>query len=154
MMSVPVFVGLDVAKATLDVAVRPSGDHWRVSNDEPGIASLVARLQPLAPSLLVAEATGGFERAAIAALAAAGLPVVVANPRQIRDFARATGQLAKSKAPMGACIRIVAGIGDWCPLLQLPIGKVVGKACPIVVAALEHVGWPNPLGLFPLASMS
>lgn len=96
MTSQPLFVGVDVAKATLDVALRPSQEQWSVPNDEAGIASLVARLRPLAPALVVAEATGGFERAALAALAAAGLPVVVANPRQIRDFARGTGQLAKT----------------------------------------------------------
>jgi transposase len=95
-MTSPVFVGVDVAKDTLDVAVRPSGDGWSALNDETGIAALVARLGPLGPALIVCEATGGFERAAIAALAAAGLPVVVANPRQVRDFARATGQLAKT----------------------------------------------------------
>src|SRR5881628_238300 len=91
-------VGVDVAKDRLDVAVRPSGDRWREVNDEAGITALVTRLRPLGPALIVCEATGGFERAAIAALAAAGLPVVVANPRQIRDFARATGQLAKTDA--------------------------------------------------------
>ena len=90
------FVGIDVAKATLDVAVRPSGEHWSTPNDDVGIQSLVQRLTPLAPALLVCEATGGFESAAVAALAAASLPVVVANPRQVRDFARATGQLAKT----------------------------------------------------------
>jgi transposase len=99
----PVYVGLDVANATLDVALRPTGEQWSVPNDEAGIAGLVARLRPRAPRLVVAEATGGFERAAIAALAAAGMPVVVANPRQIRDFARPTGQLAKTD-------RIDAGI--------------------------------------------
>lgn len=95
-MSPVIAVGVDVAKAVLDVAVRPSGDTWQVPNDEAGVAALVARLRALAPSIIVAEATGGFERAAVAALAAAGLPMVVANPRQIRDFARATGQLAKT----------------------------------------------------------
>ena len=89
-------VGVDVAKDRLDVALRPSGERWTVANDDPGVAALVARLRPLGPTLIVGEATGGFERAAIAALAAAGLPVVVANPRQVRDFARATGQLAKT----------------------------------------------------------
>ncbi len=92
----PVFVGLDVAKATLDVALRPSGETWSVANDEAGVTSLVERLRACGPTLIVCEATGGFERAAVAALAAAGLPVVVANPRQVRDFARATGQLAKT----------------------------------------------------------
>jgi transposase len=95
-MSTESFVGLDVAKAYVDVAVRPSGEQWRVTNDEAGLAELVLRLRALGPALIVAEATGGFERAAIAALAAVGLPVVVANPRQVRDFARATGQLAKT----------------------------------------------------------
>ena len=95
-MSPECFVGLDVAKAQLDVAIRPSGEQWSIANDEAGIAQLVARVRALHPFLVVAEATGGFERAAIAALAAAGLPVVVANPRQVRDFARATGQLAKT----------------------------------------------------------
>ncbi len=95
-MSAECFVGLDVAKAQLDVMVRPSGERWSVANDETGIAQLVERVRGLKPALLVAEATGGFERAAIAALAAAGLPVVVANPRQVRDFARAMGQLAKT----------------------------------------------------------
>ena len=97
-MTSPVFVGVDVAKEQLDVAVRPSGESWSGANDEAGIAALVVRLRPLGPTLIVCEATGGFERAAIAALAAARLPVVVANPRQVRDFARATGQLAKTDA--------------------------------------------------------
>ena len=92
------FVGIDVAKATLDVAVRPAGEQWSTSNDEAGIGVLVARLRPLAPTLIVLEATGGFETAVVAAVAAAGLAVVVANPRQVRDFARATGQLAKTDA--------------------------------------------------------
>src|SRR2546427_4482523 len=91
-----VFVGVHVATEQVDVAVRPSGDRWRVVNDEAGIPALVARLRRLAPARIVCEATGGCERAAIAALAAAGLPVVVANPRQVQDFARATGQLAKT----------------------------------------------------------
>jgi transposase len=95
-MTTTLYVGVDVAKERLDVAVRPSGEGWSTTNDEAGIAALVGRLGPLGPALIVCEATGGFERAAIAALAAARLPVVVANPRQVRDFARATGQLAKT----------------------------------------------------------
>jgi len=108
MIPTPVFVGLDVAKATLDVALRPSGERWSVSNDEAGVAALVDRLRPLPPTLVVCEATGGFERAAIAMLAAAGLPVVVANPRQIRDFARATGQLAKTDQIDAAILALFA----------------------------------------------
>src|SRR2546427_5137450 len=98
MSDVPCFVGIDVAKAQLDIAIRPAGERWAVPNDTRGIASLVDRLQALQPTLIVLEATGGLERAATVALAAAGLPVVVVNPRQARDFARATGQLAKTDA--------------------------------------------------------
>jgi transposase len=98
MPSTALTVGIDVAKAHLDVAVRPAGDPWRVANDEAGVAALVARLAPLAPALVVLEATGGLERLAAAALAAAGLPVAVVNPRQVRDFAKAVGQLAKTDA--------------------------------------------------------
>src|SRR2546426_5027050 len=108
MMASPVVVGVDVAKEQVDVAVRPSGDRWRVVNDDTGVGALVARLRPLAPALVLCEATGGFERAAIAALAAAGLPVVVANPRQVRDFARATGQLAKTDQLDAAMLALFA----------------------------------------------
>ena len=92
----PAFVGIDVAKAELVIAIRPSGDRWTVANDEVGIRALLKHLHQHATALVVLEATGGYERAVVAALAAARLPVVVANPRQVRDFARATGQLAKT----------------------------------------------------------
>lgn len=95
-MTSPLFVGVDVAKERLDVVVRPGGEGWSEANDEAGVATLLARLRRLGPALIVCEATGGFERLAVGSLAAAGLPVVVANPRQVRDFARATGQLAKT----------------------------------------------------------
>jgi transposase len=98
-MSAPqVFVGIDVAKAQLDIALRPTGERAAVTNDEPGIAALVIRLQAVSPALIVLEATGGYHRAVVAALAAAALPIVVVNPRQVRDFAKATGQLAKTDA--------------------------------------------------------
>ena len=93
-----VFVGIDVAKAHLDIALRPTGTRWAVTNDDAGIASLVPQLQEIAPQLIVLEATGSYQRAVVAALAAAGLPVAVVNPRQARDFAKATGQLAKTDA--------------------------------------------------------
>ena len=98
MSDVPCFVGIDVAKAQLDIAVRPSGELWAVPNDADGVVTLGERLQALHPTLIVLEATGGLERIATAALATAGLPVIVVNPRQARDFARATGQLAKTDA--------------------------------------------------------
>src|SRR5437899_5595946 len=98
MSDVPCFVGIDVAKAQLDIALRPSGERWAVPNEASGVMTLVERLQSLHPALIVLEATGGLERAVTSALATAGLPVVVVNPRQVRDFARATGQLAKTDA--------------------------------------------------------
>ena len=98
MVDVPCFVGIDVAKAQLDSALRPSGERWAVPNDAGGVVTLVERWQALHPTLMVLEATGGLERAATAALATAGLSVVVVNPRQARDCARATGQLAKTEA--------------------------------------------------------
>ena len=98
MSDVPCFIGIDVAKAQLDIAVRPTGARWTVPNDASGVATLVDQLQALHPTLIVLEATGGLERAVTGALATAGLPVVVVNPRQVRDFARATGQMAKTDA--------------------------------------------------------
>jgi transposase len=91
-----VFVGIDVSKAQLDVAVRPDGGRFTVQNDEPGITTLVERLRALQPHLVVLEATGGLEVPLVSALAAVAVPLVVANPRQVRDFAKATGQLAKT----------------------------------------------------------
>jgi transposase len=96
MSASPVFVGIDVAKAEFVVALGTSGDRVTVANNEGGIRSMVERLQSVSPALIVLEATGGYETPLAAALATAGLPVVVANPRQVRDFAKATGQLAKT----------------------------------------------------------
>jgi transposase len=98
MRHVPCFVGIDVAKAQLDMALRPSGERWAVPNDASGVATLVDQLQGLHPTLSVLEATGGLERLVTIALATARLPVVVVNPRQARACARATGPLAKTDA--------------------------------------------------------
>jgi transposase len=96
-MSTPeTFVGIDVSKDHLDVAIRPAGDAFRLDNTPAGLTALVARLQPLAPALIVLEATGGYELPAVAALQAAGLPVAAVNPRQARDFAKGVGKLAKT----------------------------------------------------------
>jgi transposase len=91
-----VFVGVDISKAWLDVGVLPSGELWRVSNEPAAITQLIERLVGLTPKLIVMEATGGLEMPIAAAFCRAGLPVVVVNPRQVREFARATGQLAKT----------------------------------------------------------
>lgn len=98
------FVGIDVAKETLEVHTRPSGEGGRVANDERGLRELIARWAAQAPTLIVLEATGGYEVVVAATLTSAGLPVAVVNPRQIRDFARATGQLAKTDALDAAVI--------------------------------------------------
>lgn len=92
----PLFIGIDVSKARLDIAVRPSGESESVTNDKVAIEALVQRWEKLQPALIVLEATGGIERPLTRALASAQLPVVVVNPRQVRDFAKATGQLAKT----------------------------------------------------------
>jgi transposase len=91
-----IFVGIDVSKAWLDIAVHEREETFRVSNDETGIASLVKRLKKLKATLIVLEPTGGFEMLVVAELTQAGLPAAVVNAKRVRDFARATGQLAKT----------------------------------------------------------
>ena len=92
----PTFVGIDVSKTQLDMALRPAGATESFPNEEHGIKTLVERLRAVKPVLIVLEATGGIERSLVRALVTADLPVTVANPRQVRDFAKATGQLAKT----------------------------------------------------------
>ena len=101
-------VGIDVAKAELVIAVRPSGEQWSVANDAAGVQALAERLQQLRPELIVCEATGGYELLSVGVLLAAGLPVVVVNPRQVRDFARATGELAKTDRLDAALLALFA----------------------------------------------
>jgi transposase len=95
-MSREVFIGIDVGMAHLEVAVWDSKAHWRVSNDGDGIEKLIPRLQALSPTLIVVEATGGLELPVVASMAAAKLPVAVVNPTRVRQFARSTGQWAKT----------------------------------------------------------
>ena len=89
-------MGIDVAKDRVDVAVLPGGRTWPVNYDEGEVAALVAQLETIKPESVILESTGGLETPLVAALAAAALPVVVVNPRQVRDFAKSTGQLAKT----------------------------------------------------------
>ena len=91
-----IFVGIDVGKDRLDVAIRPLGQHFVVANDQAGLADLVTRLKAGPPRLIVLEASGGYERPAAIALIERGWPVAVVNPRQTRKFAQATGRLAKT----------------------------------------------------------
>jgi transposase len=102
-------VGIDVSKDRLDVAVRPSGEVFVVERNAAGLEELVERLRPLGPHLVALEATGGFETVAAAALAAAGLPVVIVNPAQVRAFAKAIGQRAKTD-PIDA--RVIAHFAE------------------------------------------
>ena len=90
------FVGIDVAKETLDIAVTPLGEHWKDTNNEAGLARIAERLRSWRVELVVLEATGGYERLSWATLVGAGLAVAVINPRQMRHFARAMGRLAKT----------------------------------------------------------
>ena len=96
MKQTPTYAGIDVAKDRLDVVLRPSGEYMEATNDERGIRSVVRRLRKDDVTLAVLEATGGLEQPAAAALALAGVPVAIVNPRQVRDFAKATGKLAKT----------------------------------------------------------
>jgi transposase len=98
MQPTPCFVGIDVSKAHLDVASRPDGQEFRLPNTPEGIASLVERLKPLAPALVLLEATGGLEQAAAVALAEAELPIRIVEPGRVRHFARSIGQHSKTDA--------------------------------------------------------
>ena len=92
----PIYIGIDVAKAQLDLAVRPTEQEWQSPNTPEGIAQVAERLQALAPTLVILEATGGLQLPLAGALAVKGIPLAVVNPRQVRDFAKATGRLAKT----------------------------------------------------------
>jgi len=106
MKNAEIFVGIDVSKASLDVALRPDNTHWSCGNNDTEISELIKRLRKQQPTLIVLEATGGLEIPVVAALASAALPVVVMNPRHVRDFAKASGNLAKTD-------RIDAGVLAW-----------------------------------------
>src|SRR3954463_5859369 len=104
-----IWVGIDVSKRCLDVAIRPAGETFTVDNDDAGIKKLAKELAKWSPQLIVLEATGGHEYAAAYALMKDGFPVAVVNPRQVRDFARAVGKLAKTD-PIDA--KILAHFGE------------------------------------------
>lgn len=127
MSTEPVFVGIDVSKASLDVAVHRPAARWAVDYTEADRTSLVARLTALAPALIVLEATGGLESPLVGALAPAGLPVVVVNPRQVRDFAKATGHLAKTE-PLDAAVLAHFAAAVQPPVRPLPAAATQGLA--------------------------
>jgi transposase len=171
-MEHPCFVGIDVSTAHLDVYVRPSGESFRVSHDDAGFVTLIARLRPLASTVVVLEATGGYEVTVAATLAGARLPVAVVNPRQIRDFARATGQLAKTDALDARVIVLFAeavrpiprpvpdeqgrALGDWSRVAanwstcsapsRIAAGFCVIRACNAISRPISP-GWTTPLAV-------
>lgn len=114
-----VFVGIDVSKAQVEVALRPAG-QFTVANDEAGCAQLVERLRAVSPTLVALEATGGYEIPVTGALAAVQIPLVVVNPRQVRDFAKATGTLAKTDTldaqTLAHFAEVINRRGDRCPM--------------------------------------
>jgi len=95
-MDTLIFVGIDVAKEHLDIAVRPNGEIWTIKNDEQSAMELAIKLKELRPAVVVMEATGSYEMCVASVLSITGLPVAVVNPRQVRDFAKSTGKLAKT----------------------------------------------------------
>ena len=108
MGSAPVYAGIDVAQDEVVIALAPGGEQWASATTPVALGEAVARLRQCAPALVVLEATGGLEAPLVALLAEAGLPVVVVNPRQVRDFARATGRLAKTDALDAAVLALFA----------------------------------------------
>jgi len=124
-------VGIDVSKDRLDVHVRPTDEAFTVSYDEAGLAELMAQLQRLQPTLVTLEATGGYHALVAGAVAHAGVPVAVVNPRQIRDFARASGQLAKTDT---LDARIIARFSEMVPPAARPLLSEQAQALADLVA--------------------
>ncbi len=130
-MTAACFVGIDVAKDTSVVAVMPHNDLETVAHDPAALETLAKRLRKLRPQVVVLEATGGYEAVVVSTLEAAGLPVAVVNPRQVRDFARATGQLAKTDR---VDARILAAFAEAIKVVPRPLPDQETKALQAVVA--------------------
>jgi len=130
-MSPEIMVGVDISKAHLDVAVLPTGEQWQEANELTAINRLAKRLLKLGPKLIVMEATGGLEILVAACLGRAGLPVVIVNPRQVREFARATGQLAKTDK---IDARILALFGERVRPEVRPLPDAVARAFEALLA--------------------
>jgi transposase len=160
----PTFVGIDVSKDHRDAHLRPAGEAFRVANDEAGIAALAGRLAAATTTLVVVEATGGYEAPVVAVLAVAGLPVAVVNPRQVRQFAAATSRLAKTDridaavlahfadavrpdprpVPDADTAALAALVGRRRQLIRIRTAEAnrLGVALPVAVPGLRrHIGW-------------
>ena len=131
-----VFVGIDVSKDWVDVAVRPTGAAWRAAQDEAGMNALVQQLHELHPRLVVLEATGGYETLLVVALGTAEVPVAVVNPRQVRDFARSQGKLAKTDLLDAAVIAQFGEVSD--PVAQ-PLAPAAARELEALVARRRQV---------------
>ena len=131
MASQDVFVGIDVSKDRLDVHVRPLGVGFSVGNEAAGYAALIARLRSLRVKRIVLEATGGYERALWLALSEAGLVAAVVNPRQVREFARAAGRLAKTDRLDAAVIAPFCRNLCAAPWQTRSSGRSAGRACAV-----------------------
>jgi transposase len=131
-----IIVGIDVSKDRLDVAVRPSGERFSVERHGAGLQALVGRLQSLEVHLIVLEATGGLEGVVVAELAAAGLPVAVANPAQVRAFAKAIGQRAKTD-PIDAAV--IAHFGEATAMVPRPLPDAATRQLADLVARRRQI---------------
>jgi len=163
-MTTECFVGIDVSKDKVDLAVRPTNEEWQAPLTPGGIAQVVGRMREIAPTVVVLEATGGMERPWVLALAGVGLPVVVCNPRRVRDFARATGHLAKTDKidarvlahfaqvvrpplhplPGAAVVELSATLARRSQLLEMLTAEKhrLSTAVPVVRAHIErHLAW-------------
>ena len=128
MTATAIFVGIDIAKADFVVAGCPDGPSWTATNDLEGMTVTVARLRALAPALIVLEAAGGGDTALVAAVAAASRPVVVANPREVRDVAKATGQRVCVIGNNAATTNVATSACKNKAKLSTRVGGVAGTA--------------------------
>ena len=117
-----VYVGIDVSKSQLDVAIGKDGEYWQAGNERVGIQRTIARLKVLQPALIVVESTGGLETALITELFAAGLPFALVHPGRVRDFARSIGLLAKTDK---LDARLLAHFGE---AIKPPVSRLPGEA--------------------------
>ncbi len=131
-----VFVGFDVSKDWFDIAVRPTQVAWRAAQDEAGIVELVQQLGELHPRLVVLEATGGYETLLVVALGTAAIPVAVVNPRQVRDFARSQGKLAKTDRLDAA---VIAQFGEVSGTVAQPLVPAAARELEALVARRRQV---------------
>ncbi len=152
-----IWVGIDVSKDSLDVGALPSGQIWSVTNDEAGVVQLLAEFGPAQPTLIVMEATGGYEMLAALSLSAAGIPVAVVNPRQARDFAKAMGRLAKTDKVDAAILALCAermrparprpGRGA-APVARCRAGYAEGPGEPADPGGADAGGRDEPIGQY------